>query len=235
MKRFQHKFTLPLILTMLVLAVGALFIGFFNFKKQTTLPNDSNASAIGVELNQEFGYIDLHKLQANGISFIYLRATQGRTYFDDDYLTYRSQVQGTKLAFGTEIFYSNESTPEQHYQYFMKKVGTNCGSLPLLIIPTSSSKNHKYLRAMSKLVQLLDQLGKKVMVNESYRYHNLFPKGTQFLISSNNRPNTMQYAFWRYTTTGRVKNVNGLDSGVTMFAYNGTVSQYKQKYGQLTQ
>ncbi|MFR4790068.1 MAG: lysozyme, partial [Lactobacillus acidophilus] len=48
-------------------------------------------------------------------------------------------------------------------------------------------------------------------------------------------PNKLKYSFWRYTTNGRVKNLAGLEKGVTMYSYNGTVGQYKQKYGQLTQ
>ena len=111
-----------MILTLLVLAVAGLFIGFLNFRRQTTLPSNSNTSAIGVELTQDFDYIDLHKLQANGISFVYLRGTQGQSYFDDNYLSCRDQIQGTKLAFGTEIYFSNQSTPQQQYQYFVKKV-----------------------------------------------------------------------------------------------------------------
>ncbi|MBA1392947.1 lysozyme, partial [Lactobacillus sp. XV13L] len=73
MKRFHHKYTLPAILFLLAVAVGLLITGLFNLHSQTTLPPDANSSAIGVELNQNYGYIDLHELQANGISFVYLK------------------------------------------------------------------------------------------------------------------------------------------------------------------
>lgn len=83
------------------------------------MPPSSNSSAIGIQLNQDVDYVDLHKLQSNGISFVYLKATQGRSYFDENYLSYRDQILGTKLAFGSMITYSNESTPLQHYRYFL--------------------------------------------------------------------------------------------------------------------
>lgn len=235
MKRFHHKFTLPLILTLLVLALAALFIGFFNLRQQTTLPSNSNTSAIGIELNQSFDYVDLHSLQTNGVSFVYLRGTQGKSYFDDNYLAYRDQIQGTKLAYGTQLYFSNESTPREQYEYFIKKIGLDTGSLPLMIVPAVSERNSKYLKAMSKLVQMFKQRGKNVIVALNYRYHRYFPANTQFITDGNMQPNKLQYAFWRYTTNGRVKNVSGLEKGVTMFSYNGSVSQYKQKYGQLTQ
>lgn len=235
MKRFHHKYTLPAILALLIIAVGLLFAGLSNLRNQTTLPPDSNSSAIGVELNQNFGYIDLHQLQSNGISFVYLRSTQGRSYFDDDYLSYRDQILGTKLAFGTSIAYSNESTPLEHYQYFMKKVGVNTGSLPILIEPAVHDYSLNYIKQMAQFTQMLEMQGKSVMVELEVRYKRYFPKNVIFMGSSKKAPNKLQYSFWRYTNDGRVKSVKGLEDGVTMIAYNGTVTQYKQKYGQLTQ
>ncbi len=235
MKRFHHKFTLPLILTFLVIAVGALIIGFFNYHRQTTLPSDSDTTAIGVELDQNLADIDLHKLQSNGISFIYLRGTQGRSYFDNDYLLYRDQVQGTKLAYGTILTYSSESTPEQQFAYFMQKVGRQTGSLPILLEPAESSYGKSDFKKMAVLASLLQNQGKRVMVEANYRYHNLFMPNTKFLSTGGKEPNAFHYAFWLYTNNGRVKNVSGLEKGVTMFSYNGTVAQYRQNYGQLTQ
>lgn len=235
MKRFHHKFTLPLILTLLILAIAFLCIGFFNFRQQTTQPSNSNSSALGVELNQDVDYVDLHKLQANGISFVYLKSTQGRSYFDDNYLLYRDQILGTNLAFGTEIYYSNESTPLQHYRFFLKKVGNNTGSLPILLTPAVTSRKKKFLQSMATFVQLLQARGKRVMVAVDYKYRDYFPLNTEYITDGNKQPNKMQYAFWLYTSNGRVKDVDGLEKGVTMYAYNGTVAQYKQKYGQLAQ
>ena len=235
MKRFHHKYTLPAIILLLMVAIGLLITGTLNIRNQTTLPANSNSSAIGVELNQNFGYIDLHELQSNGISFVYLRSTQGRSYFDDDYLSYRDQVLGTKLAFGTSIFYSNESTPTEHYQYFMKKVGINTGSLPILIEPAVNDRSIRYIKQMAQFTRMLTAQGKRVMVEVEIKYKKYFPQNVLFITSGKKAPNKLQYSFWRYTNNGRVKGVKGLEDGITMLAYNGSVSQYKQKYGQLTQ
>ncbi|MCT6866367.1 MAG: lysozyme [Lactobacillus panisapium] len=235
MKRFHHKFTLPAILILLIVAIILLLAGIANMRNQTTLPPNGNASAIGVELNQDYGYIDLHELQANGISFVYLRSTQGRSYFDDDYLLYRDQVLGTKLAFGTVIAYSNESTPMQHYQYFLKKVGTDTGSLPIWIEPAIDNYDIAYIKQMAQFTGMLLRLNKRVIVDVAVRYKKYFPHDVQFITGGKKAPDKMQYSFWRYTNNGRVKSVKNLEDGVVMLTYNGTVTQYKEKYGQLTQ
>ena len=235
MKRFHHKFTLPAILILLVVAIVLLITGIANMHKQTTLPPNGNSSAIGVELNQNYGYVDLHELQSNGISFVYLRSTQGRSYFDDDYLSYRDQILGTKLAFGTIVAYSNESTPLQHYQYFLKKVGTDTGSLPIWIEPAIDNYDLAYIKQMAKFASMLQGLNKRVMVDVAVKYKKYFPHEVQFITGGKKAPNKMQYSFWRYNNDGRVKSVTNLESGVVMLTYNGTVTQYKEKYGQLTQ
>ena len=235
MKRFHHRYTLPLILTLLVVAITALVVGFLNYNKDTTLPSNSNTSAIGVELDQRFDYVDLHKLEHNGISFVYLRSTQGKSYFDDNYLSYRDQIQGTNLAFGTSVYFSNESTAVQQYQYFVKKVGSNTGTLPVMIIPAVQMSDASYLKSMAAFARLLQKEGKNVVVQVDYKYHNYFPDKTQFACASKSKPDKLEYSFWQYTNDGRVNNVEGLEDKVTMFSYNGSITQYKQRYGQLTQ
>lgn len=235
MKRFHHKYTLPAILILLITALCLLVTGINNMRNQTTLPPNANTNAIGVVLNQDYGYIDLHELQGHSISFVYLKSTQGRSYFDDDYLSYRDQILGTKLAFGTIISYSNESTPQQHYRYFMKKVGLNTGSLPIWIKPAVDNRDLRYIKQIAQFTQLLQQQGKRVMVDLDVKYQKYFPANVQFITGGNKAPNKLQYSFWHYTNNGRVKSVKGLESGVTMLAYNGSISQYKQKYGQLIQ
>lgn len=227
--------TLPAILTLLVVAIAGIIIGFCNFQKQTTLPQDTNPSAVGVELNQTLDYVDLHKLEDNGVSFVYLKATQGRSYFDDDFLSYRDQILGTKLAYGCIVTYSNESTSKQQYDYFENKVGKNTGSLPILVEPVTSNLTKKYLQSMSNFVKLLQKANKQVMVEVDHKYYKQFPTRTLYMATGKNNPDEMKYSFWKYTTDGHVKDVDGLSDNIVMFTYNGTAQQYKERYGQLTQ
>ena len=92
-----------------------MFFAYRSLPKRTTLPTGSNLSVVGVKLDQYRDSVDLHKLQAAGISFVYLRATQGKSYFDDEYDRYRSQIQGTNLAFGSVLYFSDESTVKAQY------------------------------------------------------------------------------------------------------------------------
>lgn len=230
--KYHHKYTLPSIIILLVVAVAALLFGFYNLQKNTstTVPRGSNMSVLGIELDQTKDNVDLQKVQKNGISFVYLRSTQGRTYFDDNFLLYRDQLQGTRLSWGSIVTYSNESTALQQYQYFMKKVGQNSGNLPVMVVPAVESQSKKYWKSMATFAQYLQANGKKVLVADNHHWQKLFLPQTQFLYTGASLKNRKDYSFWCYTQNGRVKNTDYLEKGTTMFAFIGSMSAYQQLY-----
>ncbi len=229
MHRFRHRHVI--IVLLLVLIGSVLLFSLFHMNRQTTLPQGANMSVVGVELDQDKDFVDLDQLQKNGIKFVYLRGTQGKSYFDDNYLLYRDQMQGTHLSFGTIVSFSNESSVEAQYHYFESKIGQNTGELPVLIVPAVLSQSHRYWRQMTQFVQLLEQNGKSVCVMGDYRWHTLFSKQTKFMYTGASLKDKTHYAFWCYTQNGNVAHVDQLDRhDVTMFAYIGSLTTYEQLY-----
>lgn len=232
MHRYHHKYTLPAIIALLIIAIGSLIFGIYNLRRNTstTVPRGSNMSVLGIELDQTKDNVDLQKVQKNGVSFVYLRSTQGKTYFDDNFLLYRDQLQGTRLSWGSIVTYSNESTPLQQYQYFMKKVGQNSGNLPVMVVPAVKSQSKKYWRSMATFAQYLQASGKKVLVADNHHWQELFSPQTQFLYTGASLKNRKDYSFWCYTQNGHVKNTEYLEKNTTMFAFIGSMSAYQQLY-----
>lgn len=230
MHHFKHRFTLPAILILLVLALSGFAYAFFNLKTNTTVPRGSNMSVLGIELDQNTDGVDLHQLEKQGISFVYLRATQGKTYFDDNYLTYRDRILGTKLSFGSIITFSDESSAQEQFNYFEQQVGRKTGNLPIMIVPAKKTNSVKYWKNMALLSQKLNLLGKKVLIAGDYTKKKYFPVGTDFLYTGASLHNKNEYSFWCYTQAGRVKNVTNLNDNVTMFAYIGNMADYQAKY-----
>ena len=233
MNHYKHRFTLPAII-LLGIVLGGFIYAFFNLRTNTTVPRGSNMSVLGVELDQNTDGVDLHQLEKEGISFVYLRATQGKTYFDDNYLIYRDRILGTKLSFGSIITFSNESSVQSQFNYFEQQVGQNTGNLPIMIVPAIKTDSSKYWKNMAQFSQKLNNLGKKVLVAGDYTkkkyFPTGFPTGTEFLYTGASLHNKNEYSFWCYTQAGRVKNVNNLGDNVTMFAYIGNMSGYQAKY-----
>ncbi|MCI1290120.1 MAG: lysozyme [Lactobacillus sp.] len=228
MARYHHRATLPALLICLLIAAGLLLFAWHQLRTRTTLPADSNMSTIGVELNQDQGMVDLQLLKKQGVDFVYLRGTQGRSYFDDNYDLYRDQLQGIAMPFGTVVYFSNESTVSQQLVFFNKKIGKEAGELPVMIVPAVSDRSSKFLRAMSHFAACLQKQGQAVLVSDACPAKYL-AKGTQRLLTTN-RSSQQGYAFWRYTVNGRVKNVDQLQGKTTMFAYLGSSGSFARLY-----
>lgn len=228
MARYHHRATLPALLVCLLIAAGLLFFAWHQLKTRTTLPADSNMSTIGVELSQDQGMVDLQLLKKQGIDFVYLHGTQGRSYFDDNYDLYRDQLQGIAMPFGTVVYFSNESTVSQQLAFFNKKIGKQAGELPVMVVPAVSDRSAKFLRAMARFAAALQKQGQAVLVSDACPAKYL-SKGTQRLLTSR-QDDKQGYAFWRYTENGRVKKIDQLQGQTTMFAYLGSSGNFSRLY-----
>ncbi len=86
----------------------------------------------GVTLNQDSGYVDFQQLSQKS-SFVYLQATSGATYTDDDFSDNYSRCQGADIKVGVAHTFSFTSTGAQQYAHFKDTVGQDTGTLPIRV------------------------------------------------------------------------------------------------------
>ncbi|RRK09842.1 lysozyme [Lactiplantibacillus garii] len=87
----------------------------------------------GVAVSQNDGYLDFAALQNDGLKFIYLHATQGASYSDDNFSSNYQRILGTSLGVGVVHVFSFSSSAAAQAAYFEKTVGANTGNLPIAI------------------------------------------------------------------------------------------------------
>ncbi|MFB9769793.1 GH25 family lysozyme [Lactiplantibacillus modestisalitolerans] len=87
----------------------------------------------GVAVSQNDGYLDFAALEKDGLQFVYLNATSGGSYTDDNYASNYSRVLGTNLGVGVVHTFSFSSSAQTQAAYFKKIVGTDIGNLPIAI------------------------------------------------------------------------------------------------------
>ncbi|WP_179395089.1 GH25 family lysozyme [Lacticaseibacillus absianus] len=90
----------------------------------------------GVVLTQADGYQDFGALHAAGVDFAYLKATEGASYFDDDFTPNYDRGIGTPVRIGVYHYFSFDSTPSAQAAHFLTKVGRDLGTLPIGIYLT---------------------------------------------------------------------------------------------------
>lgn len=87
----------------------------------------------GVMISQQDGYLDFNELKNGEINFVYLRASQGSSYTDDNFTSNYERSQGSQLAVGIYHVFSFSSSVDSQFNNFIKETEFNTGILPISI------------------------------------------------------------------------------------------------------
>lgn len=109
--------------------VAALVIGWWLLRNPR--PDPTAYPVLGVRLDQTDGVQDFDRLRSSRVSFVYLKATEGSSYFDDNFNTNFTQAAGSRVSIGVYHVFSFETTPQDQATQFIRKVGSNIGDLPI--------------------------------------------------------------------------------------------------------
>ena len=109
--------------------VAALVIGWWLLRNPR--PDPTAYPVLGVRLDQTDGVQDFDRLRSSRVSFVYLKATEGSSYFDDNFNTNFTQAAGSRVSIGVYHVFSFETTPQAQATQFIRKVGSNIGDLPI--------------------------------------------------------------------------------------------------------
>jgi GH25 family lysozyme M1 (1,4-beta-N-acetylmuramidase) len=221
----------------LCLAVGSAALLVVPASAQTT-------TLAGIDVSHYQGSPDWSQVQADGVTFVFHKVTEGTTILDGQYATNRQQIEALGLAFGA-----------YHYAHPGKAAGdavaeadwfvsnaqlTGANLLPVLDLEDSGGLGVKKLKQWTKawLAEAQAKLGVKAIIytgpsfwktamgNTTWFADNGYP-----LWIAHYTPNAQPtvpasnwgghgWTFWQYTNLGTVA---GIDGNVDQDRYNGTV------------
>ncbi|UQS81773.1 hypothetical protein MOO45_06110 [Bombilactobacillus folatiphilus] len=213
-----------------------LFVGsrWLRYWQGSGRPSQSDYPILGVSLSQTDGYQDFHLLKKHGVDFVYLKATQGANYFDDDFLDSYWRIQGAQLPVGVYHYFSFDTSAKAQFQNFRASVGQQIGTLPLVIqVPFSKQQlphKQQVQRSVSQLrgllvkyyqrpvlIQTTPQLSYLLKTNPDGGWLQAHP----YPIKGN------QVHFWQYTTSGRIPSLAS-DNRYNLSVFNGRQAQWEQ-------
>lgn len=122
----RRRIIIAVIVAVVVMAIGA---GTWWWLHRNPRPNASRYPELGVRVDQSFGAIDAGELAKSKVNFVYIKATQGASFVDDEYATNYSRAADLKR--GVYHYFSFESTPAQQAANFINHVHSDVGTLPI--------------------------------------------------------------------------------------------------------
>ncbi|MCM3174467.1 glycoside hydrolase family 25 protein [Paenibacillus sp. MER 99-2] len=214
---------------------------------QTRTPGNTQ----GIDVSRYQGTIDWAKVKASGMTFVFIKATEGRTYTDPNFQQNVAGALAAGMLVGTYHFFRGTSTEiakaeAAHYANTLQKVG---GAKALQLPPVMDYENNPgnlsraQMNTVAKafLTELERLTGIKPIIYTGNSFAGNFDAslGTYDLWIarySNTRvpddqPAWKRWTFWQYTDSGKV---NGIAGNVDMNEFEGTAAQLRARYAPAT-
>ena len=225
----KRKFLIISIISTFVIAfsVGGVFT--FNFGKtktsapQRVVPKDS----VGIDVARYQGDIDWQTVSMEKILFVYIKATEGKTYIDPKFHQNIKGAQKAGLKVGAYHFFRMTSGAREQFNHFYSQVSKyKMDLIPMIDVEVSSNevKSIKQVHdSLDVFINLVTQkYGKKPMIYGTQRSYNTYcaPKYNNLHLYigryGKNAPEIKgegSYTIWQYSEHGKV---NGIPKAVDL-------------------
>lgn len=194
----------------------------------------------GVDVSEYQGEIDWPALARQGISFAFVKATEGSGYTDPFFAQNLSGAQAAGLYVGAYHFFSYDSPGQTQAENFIAAVPQTPGALPPVVdveyygsyylFPQQAQKARRELAVL--LHALEAHYGQKPILYTTARAWRQYICGAfeeypLWLRSVYGPPaeNGPQWAFWQYTDRGRLAGISGPEAFVDRNVFCGTAQQ----------
>ena len=251
------------IITIIIIIILITFIIYLMIMNGYIIPTKIEAEKYevkGVDVSEYQGEIDWDKIESQGISFAFIKATEGSkskdNYFDTNFTKLK---QMDNMLIGCYHFFSFETTGEEQAQNYINVVG-NVENDSSLIIPIVDIEYYSYYKKakpskewiLEELQNLLDKMEEEYKIKpiiyttiefyndylkDNFKYNNNnnnegYDLWIRNIISnpSLNLENT-EWKFWQYTGKGRLDGYKGEEKFIDLNVFNGSKSDF-DKYVQ---
>ena len=225
----KRKFVIISIISTLVVAfsVGGVFA--FNFgKKKTSAPKlEVPKDSVGIDVARYQGDIDWQTVSKEKIIFVYIKATEGKTYTDPKFHQNIKGAQKAGLKVGAYHFFRMTSGAREQFNHFYSQVSKyKLDLIPMIDVevPPKEVKSIKQVQdSLDVFINLVTQkYGKKPMIYGTQRSYNTYcaPKYNNLHLYIG-RYNTKgpeingkgSYTIWQYSENGKI---NGIPKAVDL-------------------
>lgn len=200
----------------------------------------------GVDVSSYQGNIDWSELSSNGISFAFIKATEGSSFVDPCFEYNYAEARKTSLRVGAYHFFSFDSAGDTQSENFISAVNGFVGMLPPVIDlefygekqknPPSQSAVRSELNIMLK--RLEENYGIKPIIyatQDSYEEYLAGGYGDydiwiRDIIGKPKLPDGRNWTFWQYTNRERLNGYKGEERFIDMNVFCGTADEF-DNYG----
>ncbi len=214
-------------------------------KPKATTTERHKDSLFGIDISHHQMDIDWDKVKQSGISFVFIKATEGNTYSDPMFKKHWSDAKQKGILRGAYHFYHYTDAPDTQASFFIntvKNVWTSEDLLPVLDLetytPNSGVSVEQYSKDVKRWLNLVeDHFKKRPMIYTDKLRADTYLQDTAFAsyplwiaeyeVTKPDLPIIWEkpgYALWQYSETGKI---NGIQGFVDLDVFHGNLKDLK--------
>ncbi len=230
------------------LLVILLFLAFITYDITVRVSQGTAESfeVHGVDVSSYQGDIDWEELSQCGISFAFIKATEGSGYTDRYFAKNIEGARKTNLRIGAYHFFSFESGGKEQAQNFISVVPKYDDMLPPAIDLEFYGEHEKtppdreeVCRNLDVLVgELYEHYGKKTIIYTTRKTYLMYIAGRYSdcdiwicdIVKKPTLPDGRRWTFWQHSHTGLLSGYSGEEKYIDLNVFCGTYEEFL-KYG----
>lgn len=237
--KFPHLFAgIGIILIFIISVIYMIYTGIIIPNKLFIRKQD----VVGCDVSRYQGEIQWDVLSRQGISFAYIKATEGSSHIDPRFEENWAQAFETDLYIGAYHFFSFESSGKTQAEHFLQVTETDKSTLrPVVDVEFYGSFNEKNTDAaairkqLDSFIEIIEEQSglKPVIYTTLEAYNHLIKGGYQdcplWIRSVLTYPRIdREWSLWQYTDREQLPGYNGTEKYIDMNVFHGTISDFTE-------
>lgn len=199
---------------------------------------------MGVDVSRYQGEIKWSSLEEQGVSFAFIKATEGSNHIDEFAVSNLEKAADTDILVSAYHFFSFDSPGETQADNFISVVDKGSIDMPPVIDlefygdKFSNKPTREECRSILKplLEKLEDYYGKKPMIYTTVSAYSRYIKDEfsdypLWIRNINFEPEFVDWDFWQYSCTGELYGFFGEEKYIDLNVYNGSEDEFYREFG----
>ena len=228
-----------------LLLVGAaalvLLAGAYLAWRYIIMPHSVNVDryrypVAGIDVSKHNGDIDFEQVKDDDYQFVFIKASEGKTYQDDAFGRNYDRARDAGLKVGAYHFFRKNRTGEEQAENFLSVVRGRNLDLPLVIDLEddwgngATTSRETALKRVMKMIQLLEEKGYSVMIYTNLdgfnKYYTNMAVDCDLWLCSFTSPDLLSNMPHRFQQFSHEGTVNGVGGKVDLNVFRGTKGEW---------
>lgn len=210
-------------------------------------PSKKKYPVKGVDVSSFQGNIDWKEIESQGISFAFIKATEGSGYTDEYFAENYKNSKETNIRIGGYHFFSFDSSGKTQAENFIKSVEKRENMLPPVIDveyyngngnnPPDEDKARQNLHDL--ITEMTEYYGMNPIIYATDVTYNRYIKNhfaendiwIRNILTKAKLPDDREWTFWQYCNRGRLDGYDGIEKFIDLNVFNGTQEEFENYFG----